>query len=119
MKFAARRIKIDVDPLRQEEALFADPIEINMVHIAEVPSEEMLNKTPDHEMLEGIGESLDVEIAEFYSKANEDLMDFLYRCWDKGSQVSMCPRCNDVMDRQAAENYQKLQLQKARAKKYQ
>lgn len=118
-EFSSRRIKIDADPLRQEEALFVDPVEINMVHIAEVPGEDMLTKTPDIEMLEGIGESPDVEMAEVYPKENEDLMDFLYRCRDKGSQVSMCPRCSAVMDRQAAENYQKLQLQKARAKQYQ
>ncbi|XP_050890427.1 uncharacterized protein LOC127095840 [Lathyrus oleraceus] len=31
LKFAGRRMKIDADPLHQEEALFVEPIEINMV----------------------------------------------------------------------------------------
>ena len=33
LKFAGRRMKIDDDPLHQEEALFVEPVEIKMVEI--------------------------------------------------------------------------------------
>lgn len=103
LKFAGRKMKIDVDPLHQEEALFVEPVEINMVEISEYDEADMLEKTD---------ESPDVDIAEVYPRADEDLVDFLYRCKNKGSQVCLCPRCVDVTDKVAAENFQKLQLGK-------
>ncbi|KAI5404427.1 hypothetical protein KIW84_051553 [Lathyrus oleraceus] len=63
-------------------------------------------------MLEQTGESPDVDIAEVYPRADEDLVDFLYRCKNKGSQVCLYPRYGDVTDKIAAENFQKLQLGK-------
>ncbi|XP_050919791.1 uncharacterized protein LOC127137365 [Lathyrus oleraceus] len=51
LKFAGRRMKIDTDPLHQEEALFVEPVEINMVEIS---------KYDEANMLEKIGESPDV-----------------------------------------------------------
>ncbi|KAI5383581.1 hypothetical protein KIW84_070815 [Lathyrus oleraceus] len=65
-------------------------------------------------MIEETGESPDVDIAEVYPRANEDLVDFPYRCKNKGSQVCLCPRCGAVTDRVAAENFQKLQLGKGK-----
>jgi hypothetical protein len=38
------------------------------------------------DMLEQTGESPDVDIAKVYPRADEDLVDFLYRCKNKGSQ---------------------------------
>ncbi|XP_050888952.1 uncharacterized protein LOC127094133 [Lathyrus oleraceus] len=105
LKFAGRRMKIDVDPLHQEEALFVEPVEINMVEITEYDEANMLEQT---------GESPDVDIAEVYPRADEDLVDFLYRCKNKGSQVCLCPRCGAVTDKIAAENFQKLQLGKSK-----
>ncbi|XP_058732818.1 uncharacterized protein LOC131604393 [Vicia villosa] len=49
LKFAARRMKIDADPLKQEEALFADIVDINMVELTEIPDdmlEESTGETP-------------------------------------------------------------------------
>ncbi|KAI5389981.1 hypothetical protein KIW84_075338 [Lathyrus oleraceus] len=43
-------------------------------------------------MLEQTGESPYVDIAEVYPRVDEDLVDFLYRCKNKGSQVCLCPR---------------------------
>ncbi|XP_050889704.1 uncharacterized protein LOC127094992 [Lathyrus oleraceus] len=80
MKFIGRRMKIDVDPLHQEEALFVEPVEINMVEITEYDEANMLEQT---------GESPDVDITEVYPRADEDLVDFLYRCKNKGSQVCL------------------------------
>ncbi|XP_050890358.1 uncharacterized protein LOC127095756 [Lathyrus oleraceus] len=71
LKFAGRRMKIDADPLHQEEALFVEPVKINMVEITEYDEADMLKQT---------GESPDVDIAEVYPRADEDLVDFLYRC---------------------------------------
>ncbi|KAI5422456.1 hypothetical protein KIW84_045776 [Lathyrus oleraceus] len=98
-------MKIGVDPLHQEEALFVEPVEINMVEI---------NEYDEANMLEQTGESPDVDIAKVYPMADEDLVDFLYRCKNKGSQVCICPRCGAVTNKIAAENFQKLQLGKSR-----
>ncbi|XP_058733315.1 uncharacterized protein LOC131604916 [Vicia villosa] len=49
LKFATRRVKIDADPLKQEEALFADVVDINMVELTEIPDdmlEESTGETP-------------------------------------------------------------------------
>ncbi|XP_050896814.1 uncharacterized protein LOC127103605 [Lathyrus oleraceus] len=105
LKFVGRKMKIDTDPLHQEETLFVEPVEINMVEISEYDEADMLEETD---------ESPDVDIAEFYPKADEDLVDFLYRCKNKGSQVCLCPRCGAVTDKVAAENFQKLQLGKSK-----
>ncbi|XP_050895910.1 uncharacterized protein LOC127102601 [Lathyrus oleraceus] len=105
LKFTGRKMKIDVDPLHQEEALFVEPVEINMVEITEYDEANMLEKT---------GESPNADIAEVYPRADEDLVDFLYRCKNKGSQVCLCPRCGAVTDKVAAENFQKLQLGKSK-----
>ncbi|KAI5397986.1 hypothetical protein KIW84_063701 [Lathyrus oleraceus] len=59
-------------------------------------------------------ESPDVDITEAYPRADEDLVDFLYRCKNKGSQVCLCPRCVVVTDKITAENFQKLQLGKSK-----
>ncbi|XP_050875202.1 uncharacterized protein LOC127078820 [Lathyrus oleraceus] len=96
LKFAGRRMKIDVDPLHQEEALFVEPVEINMVEITEYDEANMLEQT---------GETPDVDITEVYPRADEDLVDFLYRCKNKGSQVCLCPRCGAVTDKIVAENF--------------
>ena len=77
LKFAARKMKIDTGPLRQEEALFLDPVEINMVEITEFPDDDMVE--------EGTGESPDVDLADVYPRPDEDLLEFLYRCKNKGS----------------------------------
>ncbi|KAI5425343.1 hypothetical protein KIW84_031225 [Lathyrus oleraceus] len=74
LKFAGRRMKIDADPLHQEEALFVEPVEINMVEITEYDEAGMLEQT---------GENPDIDIAEVYPRADEDLVDFLYRCKNK------------------------------------
>ncbi|XP_050919303.1 uncharacterized protein LOC127136827 [Lathyrus oleraceus] len=100
LKFAGRRMKIDIDPLHQEETLFVESVEIS-----EYDEANMLEKT---------GESPDVDIAEVYPMADEDLVDFLYRCKNKDSQVCLCPRCGVVTDKIAAENFQKLQLGKSK-----
>ncbi|KAI5391464.1 hypothetical protein KIW84_076324 [Lathyrus oleraceus] len=105
LKFVGRRMKIDADPLHQEEALFVEPVENNMVEITEYDEANMLEQT---------GESPDVDITEVYPRADEDLVDFLYRCKNKGSQVCLCPRCGAVTDKIAAENFQKLQLGKSK-----
>ncbi|XP_050897190.1 uncharacterized protein LOC127104008 [Lathyrus oleraceus] len=105
LKFAGRRMKIDANPLHQEEALFAEPVEINMVEITEYDEANMLEQT---------GESPDVDKAEVYLRTDEDLVDFLYRCKNKGSQVCLCARCGAVTDKIAAENFQKLQLGKSK-----
>ncbi|KAI5390823.1 hypothetical protein KIW84_075925 [Lathyrus oleraceus] len=60
------------------------------------------------------GESSDVDITEVYPRADEDLVDFLYRCKNKGSQVCLCPRSGAVTDKIAIENFQKLQLGKSK-----
>ncbi|KAI5433528.1 hypothetical protein KIW84_020714 [Lathyrus oleraceus] len=65
-------------------------------------------------MLEQTRESPDVDIAEVYPRADEDLVDFLYRCKNKGSQVFLCPRFGVATDKIAAENFQKLQLGKSK-----
>ncbi|KAI5384062.1 hypothetical protein KIW84_071174 [Lathyrus oleraceus] len=65
-------------------------------------------------MLEQTGESPYVDITEVYPRANEDLVDFLYLCKNKGSQVCLCPRCGVVTDKIATENFQKLQLGKSK-----
>ena len=98
-------MKIDADPLHPKEALFVEPVEINIVNISEYDEADMLEK---------IDESPDVDIAEVYARADEDLVDFLYRCKNKGSQVCLCPRCGAVSDKVAAENFQKLQLGKSK-----
>ncbi|XP_050914692.1 uncharacterized protein LOC127129580 [Lathyrus oleraceus] len=76
LKFVGHRMKINADPLHQEEALFMEPVEINMVEITEYDEADMLEQT---------GESPDIDIAEVYPRADEDLVDFLYRCKNKGS----------------------------------
>ncbi|KAI5417800.1 hypothetical protein KIW84_042424 [Lathyrus oleraceus] len=73
-----------------------------------------ITKYDEANMLEQIGESPDVDITEVYPRADEDLVDFLYRCKNKGSQVCLCPRCGAVTDKIAAENFQKLQLGKSK-----
>ncbi|XP_050893866.1 uncharacterized protein LOC127100657 [Lathyrus oleraceus] len=105
LKLAGRKMKIDADPLRQEEALFIKSVEFNMVEITKYDEADMLKQTD---------ESPDVDIAEVYPRADEDLVDFLYRCKNKGSQVCLCPRCGVVTDKVAAENFQKLQLGKSK-----
>ena len=82
LKFAARKMKmkIDIDPLRQEEALFLDPIDINMVEITEFPDDNMVE--------EGTGESPDVGLADVYPRPEEDLLDFLYHCKNKGHKLA-------------------------------
>ncbi|KAI5420937.1 hypothetical protein KIW84_044692 [Lathyrus oleraceus] len=65
-------------------------------------------------MLEQTGESPDVDITEVYQRADKDLVDFLYRCKNKGSQVCLCPKCGVVTNKIAAENFQKLQLGKSK-----
>lgn len=80
----------------------------------------MVTKFPEDDVLEGVGDNHDVEMAEAYPKPREDLLDFLYRCKEKGSQVSLCPRCSAITDKQAADNYQRLQWQKKKkAQRYQ
>src|ERR1051325_984267 len=106
LKFAAKKQKIDTDPLRQEEALFAEPVDINMVDITEVPDNTMLEESTD--------ESPNVKLADVYQRDNEDLLGFLYRCKNKGAQVGLCPRCSALTNRVAAENFQKLQLERGR-----
>ncbi|XP_058764414.1 uncharacterized protein LOC131637862 [Vicia villosa] len=103
LKFVGRKMKINADPLHQEEALFVDPIEINMVEITEYN---------DADMVEETSESPDVDLAKVYPRPYEDLVYFLYRCKNKGSQVCLCPRCGDVTNKVAAENFQRLQLGK-------
>ncbi|KAI5404225.1 hypothetical protein KIW84_051394 [Lathyrus oleraceus] len=98
-------MKIDADPLHLEEALFVEPVEINMAEISEYDEANMVEQT---------GESLDVDITEVYPRADEYLVDFLYRCKNKGSQVCLCPRCGAVTDKIATENFQKLQLGKSK-----
>ncbi|XP_050895348.1 uncharacterized protein LOC127101967 [Lathyrus oleraceus] len=105
LKFAGRKMKIDADTLHQEEALFVEPVEINMGKIT---------KYDETDMLEETGESPDVDIAEVYPRADEDLVDFLYRYKNRGSQVCLYPRCGAVTDKVAAENFQKLQLGKSK-----
>ncbi|XP_050897107.1 uncharacterized protein LOC127103915 [Lathyrus oleraceus] len=99
LKFVGRRMKINADPLHQEEALFVEPVEINMVEITEYDEADMLEQTC---------KSPDIDIAEVYPRADEDLVDFLYRCKNKGSQVCLCTRCGAVTDKIVAEDFQKL-----------
>ncbi|KAI5428163.1 hypothetical protein KIW84_033244 [Lathyrus oleraceus] len=65
-------------------------------------------------MLEQTGENPDVDITEVYPREDEDLVDFLYHCKNKGSQVCLCPRCGAVTEKIAAENFLKLQLGKSK-----
>ena len=59
LKFATGKMKIDTDPLRQEESLFVDPVDINMVEIDELPNDDMV---------EGMGESPNVNLADVYPR---------------------------------------------------
>ena len=93
--------------MRQEEALFAEPVDINMVDITEVPNNTMLE--------ESTNESPNVKLADVYPRDDEDLLGFIYRCKSKGAQVGLCPRCSALTDRVTAENFQKLQLERGRA----
>ncbi|CAI8607991.1 unnamed protein product [Vicia faba] len=90
-------MKIDTYPLRQEEALFLDPVDINMVEITEFPYDNMVE--------EGTRESPDVGLADVYPRPEEDLLDFLYHCKNKGLQACLCPRCGALTDKIAAENF--------------
>ncbi|XP_058775588.1 uncharacterized protein LOC131649855 [Vicia villosa] len=94
LKFAARRMKIDTDPLKQEDALFVDLVNINMVELTELP---------DNMLEESTGESPQVQLADMYPRMDKDLLDFLFRCKNKDSQVGLCPRCSALTDRIAAE----------------
>ena len=88
LKFARRKMKIDVDP-----------IEMNMVEIVEFV---------DAYMLEGTSESPDVDLVDIYPKPKEDLLDFLYCCKNKGLQACLCPRCGALIEKLVVENFQKL-----------
>src|ERR1051325_9104896 len=67
---------------------------------------------------EGTGESPDVNLADVYPRPEEDLLDFLYRCKNKGSQVCLCLRCGALTDKIDAKNFQRLQLEKGKGKLY-
>ncbi|KAI5416337.1 hypothetical protein KIW84_041410 [Lathyrus oleraceus] len=73
-----------------------------------------INEYDEANMLEQTGESPDFDMAEVYPRADEDLVDFLYRSKNKGSQVCLCPRCGAVTNKIAAENFQRLQLGKSK-----
>ena len=80
---------------------------------------EEITEFPDDNMVEeGTGESPDVGLEDVYPRPDEDLLDFLYRCKNKGSQACLCPRCGALTDKIAAKNFQKLQLEKNRGKPY-
>ncbi|XP_058727022.1 uncharacterized protein LOC131598439 [Vicia villosa] len=106
LKFTARSMKIDADPLKQEEALFAEAVNINMVELSEIP---------DDMLEESIGETPQVRLFDVYPRMDEDLLDFLFRCKNQDSQVGLCPRCSTLTNIVAAENFQKLQLERGRA----
>ena len=78
-----------------------------MVEITEVPDNAMLEESTD--------ESPHVNLADVYPRDDKDLLSFLYRCKNKGAHVGLCPRCSVLIDRVAAENFQKLQLERGRA----
>lgn len=80
-----------------------------MVDIAEIPDDDMVTKFPEDDVLEGVWENPDVEMADAYPRPKEDLLDFPYRCREKGSQVSLCPKYSVVIDKQAVDNFHKLQ----------
>src|ERR1043165_43342 len=78
-----------------------------MVDIVEVPDNAMLEESTD--------ESPHVNLVDVYPRDDEDLLSFLYRCKNKGAQVGLCPKCSALTDRVAAENFQKLLLERGRA----
>src|ERR1051325_11359924 len=106
LKFTSRRMKIDSDPLRQEEALFTEVAEINVVDVE--------NFSEDNMVEESEGESPLVKMADVYPKPEEELLDFLKRCKSQGSIVGLCPRYSALIDRQAVENFRLLQIARGR-----
>lgn len=77
---------------------------INMVEVTQETAMEVDEQS--------LGQEEYVKVA--YPKQDESLVEFLYRYQRKKSKVMLCPRCNSVFDRKAAENVEGVRLAKNR-----
>ncbi|XP_050876160.1 uncharacterized protein LOC127079836 [Lathyrus oleraceus] len=107
-KFPAKTYTFDVSKCEEIFDLLVKDGQMVVPPSTKIPPLEQRQKIGEYDeanMLEQTGESPDVDIAGVYPRADEDLVDFLYHCKNKGSQVCLCAKCGAVTDKIAAENF--------------
>lgn len=95
-------MQIDTDPLKVQEAHFPEPIKILMVENSMDTNE----KAKEIWTLGG-----DEKIKVVYSKAEEELADFLNRCKLKDFEVMLYPYCSVVFDTEAVKDLESVRPQ--------
>ncbi|KAJ1392943.1 Pro-Pol polyprotein [Sesbania bispinosa] len=62
--------------------------------------------------MDGLIEQFEKEVSRIYPKHGETLIDFLTREKKNSQEVMLCPRCNAVFDKSAAEAFKETQNKK-------
>lgn len=93
------KMQVDADPLKVEEEFYSEINDCMMIEATEGLEEEITAET-----FEGPDNTKKLE--EIYPQAGESLEDFQEKCKVTGSEAALCPRCNAVFDKKAAERYE-------------
>ena len=88
MDKAAEGLEVDFSKIRLK-----DEININMVEVTNGQAMDIDEQVRQEEHN---------KVA--YPREDETMVDFIYRCQKKGSEVMLCPRCSSVFDKKAAQN---------------
>ena len=111
------QIQVDVDPLKDVDAMYAEDSSCNVVEaIADVVEKlfvEAKDSVVESQMVEVSGSprgadkiaselQFDEKPKEAYLMDKEKLISFLNRCRLKNSEVMLCPRCSSVFDKEAS-----------------
>ena len=113
------QMHVDVDPLKDVDAMYAEVASCNVVEaIADVVEKlhvESKDNVVECQMVEVSGSPKDADkiVSELqcdekaktaYPMGEEELIDFLNHCRLKNSEVMLCPRCSSVFDKKATKS---------------
>lgn len=101
------KMQFDTDPLKVEEAFYSELNECMMVEATDDLDENITAESFDYLMVETT-EGCDTrgKLEAMYPQAGENLKYFQEKCRVSGSEATLCPRCNAVFDKKAAEKYE-------------
>lgn len=100
-------MQVDADPLKVEEAFYLEINDCMMIEANEGLEEEITTETFECLMVETTeGPDNAKELEAVYTQAGESLEDFQEKCKVYGSEAALCPSCNAVFKKKAAEKYE-------------
>lgn len=97
-------MQVDTDPLKVEEVFYSEINECMMIEATKGLNKDITADTFDCLMVETT-EVLDnrEKLETIYPQDGESLKDFPEKCRVSGSEATLCPRCNVVFNKKAAE----------------